>query len=287
MDSLFFNITERRYKREEKEGYVRVDISDGVLFFESKRRMALSLSYLDRMLMLVYLKNGHMQIRDRIAGCVYRVCESQIYASCRQEMEIVAEGEVFVLFIADFFLKRYLADESDDPVDYLYRMLQQDDSLKLVDTKSIDALSLFIIDKITRRQTGSMRCEHDVIELIIHRFGLLDIFDGKAEKEELAIARKAKNHLLKSFVDPPTIHTLAHLCATNDSKLKKSFKKVYKTTIYRYIQKLRMEEANLLLKEENLSIAEVAARVGYRHQGHFSKLFFQTYGIYPKDLVRR
>ncbi|SFV90840.1 transcriptional regulator, AraC family [hydrothermal vent metagenome] len=48
----------------------------------------------------------------------------------------------------------------------------------------------------------------------------------------------------------------------------------------------RLEEANLLLKEEKLTIGEVAKRVGYSHQGHFSKLFFATYGVYPKELIR-
>jgi AraC-like DNA-binding protein len=58
-------------------------------------------------------------------------------------------------------------------------------------------------------------------------------------------------------------------------------------TIYGYIQKLRLEEANLLLRKEMLSIGEIARRVGYRHQGHFSKLFFETYGVYPRELLHR
>ena len=46
------------------------------------------------------------------------------------------------------------------------------------------------------------------------------------------IAKKAKNILLQNFTKPPTINNLGHLCATNESKLKKVFKKVYKSTIY-------------------------------------------------------
>jgi AraC-like DNA-binding protein len=52
------------------------------------------------------------------------------------------------------------------------------------------------------------------------------------------------------------------------------------------VQKLRLEEANLLMKEEQLTIGEIASRVGYRHRGHFSKLFFATYGVYPKELIK-
>ena len=287
MESLFFNITDRRYKRETLSGYTRVDISNGVLFIESQSAFSLSLKNLDRMLILTYLKNGTFQITDHLQAKTTKLHESQIYVSTRQDMTLKGEGELFVLFIADFFLKRYLSGSPDDPLDYLYHLSQGDKSLVLVDTKSIDALTLYLIDKITREETTSIRCEHDVIELMIHRFSLLDIVDPALDEDEVKIAKRAKNHLLKTFANPPTIHELSHICATNESKLKKSFKRVYKTTIYSYIQKLRLEEANLLLKEQRLSIKEVANRVGYNHQGHFSKLFFQNYGVYPKDLIRK
>ncbi|HIP02395.1 MAG TPA: SDR family NAD(P)-dependent oxidoreductase [Campylobacterales bacterium] len=40
-------------------------------------------------------------------------------------------------------------------------------------------------------------------------------------------------------------------------------------------------------KEQILTIGEIAKEVGYKHQGHFSKLFFQNFGVYPKDLLKR
>jgi AraC-like DNA-binding protein len=287
LDSLFFNITERRYKREVHENYIRVDISNGVLFLKSDVSFSFHLKNLDRMVMLSYVKAGKLSFHEDIEKRVYDASESQIYVSSRQNITIEADGDIFILFIADFFLKRYLSGSVNDPIDYLYKELQKEHLLTLVDSKSIDALSLYLINKITQLKTSGIRCEHDVIELLMHRFSLLDIIDPMIGVDEVKIAKRAKNYLLKTFCDPPTIQELSHICATNESKLKKSFKKVYKTTIYSYIRKLRLEEANLLLKEQNLSIKEVANMVGYRHQGHFSKLFFESYGVYPKDLGRR
>ena len=71
---------------------------------------------------------------------------------------------------------------------------------------------------------------------------------------------------------------------TNDFKLKKYFKKVYQTTIYSYVQKIRLEKANLLLRENLMSVTEIATKVGYKHQGYFSSIFYKAYGVYPKDL---
>ena len=153
----------------------------------------------------------------------------------------------------------------------------------------IDALSLYIVEKLLNVSEGdamkSIRAEHRVVEFMIHRFSLLDILVENITDEELALASRAKAILLQDFIHPPTVQILAHLCATNESKLKKVFKKVYRTTLYSYVQKLRLAEANFLLKEESLTIGEIAKRVGYRHQGHFSKLFFSTYGVYPKELM--
>ena len=132
---------------------------------------------------------------------------------------------------------------------------------------------------------NSIISEHRAIEYMIHRFSLLEYMDeNEFTPEEIEIASHAKQIVLQNYKNPPTIKELAHLCATNDFKLKKYFKKVHKMTIYGYVQKLRLEKANLLLREKLLSVKEIATEVGYKHQGHFSAIFFKTYGVYPKDL---
>ncbi len=304
MESFFFNITDTRYKVTElfEEGEMhmrRVDISNGVVFFDvvldADAHREFQIKNLDRMIMITVVKKGTLQIDDQIAQKSHLPKEGaiSIYGSSRQKLIFTMGGsgrsEVFILFIADFFLKRYLSSKRDEPIDFLYNMIQDELSLELVDTQPIDALSLYIIDKIVdaRSNMKSIRCEHSVIEFLIHKLSFCDMIDEGLDDEERSISKRAKDVLLKNFVHPPTIHELAHLCATNESKLKKVFKKVYKSTIYNYIQRLRLEEANLLLKEQTLSIGEISKRVGYKHQGHFSKLFFTTYGVYPKDLLKR
>ena len=303
MDSFFFNITERRYKvtdifRQKKEYMRRVDISNGIVFVESQlfqNEHTFQLQNLDRMLMLVMVKRGRFIIEDYSAKKTEQVKEGEItiFCSSRQDLSLtVPKGEhsdLFVLFISDFFLKRYLSGDKNEPIDYLYTKIQEDISLEKIHTLPIDALSLYMVEKIlnvpSNDRMQSIRAEHRVTEFMIHRFSLLDIFEEVSD-EELALASKAKAVLLEDFIDPPTVSVLAHLCATNESKLKIIFKKVYKTTIHAYVQKLRLEEANLLMKEEHMTIGEIASRVGYKHQGHFSKLFFASYGVYPKELMK-
>lgn len=305
MDSFFFNITDTRYKttklfEKNEEHITRVDISNGIVFFdinlENNKEMNFPIKNLDRMVVISVVQNGQFQINDKIKEEIFisKQDDINIFCSSRQDFSLtIKESEkskIFILFIADFFLKRYLSSNKNEPLDFLYTKIQDEVSLELVDSQPIDALSLYIINKIINSKEhsnmNSIRYEHNVMEFIIHRFSLLDIYEDSINEDDLKIVQKAKKHLLKNYVTPPTINILAHLCATNESKLKIIFKKVYKMTIYNYIQKLRLEKANLLLKDRVLNIGEIARDVGYKHQGHFSKLFFQTYGIYPKDLLK-
>jgi len=304
MDSFFFNITDRRYKVSdifrEKEDYIsRVDISNGIVFLESSlchTAKQIELNNLDRMVMIVVVKQGSFSVYDHISELDKSLKEGEIgiFCSSKQEMTLRLEkskkSDIFILFIADFFLKRYLSGEESEPIDFLYSKIQKEVSLEVINVQPIDALSLYSIEKIINvldeEKMQSIRAEHRVMEFMIHRFSLLDHFSEEIDAESLALATKAKMILLQDFISPPTIASLAHLCATNESTLKKVFKKVYHTTVHAYVQKLRLDEANLLLREEDLTIGEIAKKVGYKHQGYFSKLFFTTYGVYPKELMK-
>ena len=300
MESLFFNTPKQRYKSEQLykskgEHFIKTDISNGIFFYDislKTKAKTIELKSIDSMLMMPVVKSGTLVIKNNFDDSEYVINSNNviIYGSSKQDFSLKFKGEIFVLFIADFFLKRYLSFNANEPIDFLYQKIRQEPILEQINQQPIDALSLYIIDKIIHTKNDnsmqSIRCMHRVMELIIHQFSLLDMLDESIDSEELDIALRAKNQLLNSFVDPPTIKQLARLCATNEFKLKKVFKKVYKSTIYAYIQNLRLKEANLLLKEELMSIGEIAKRVGYKHQGHFSKLFFKSFGVYPKDLQK-
>ena len=61
------------------------------------------------------------------------------------------------------------------------------------------------------------------------------------------------------------------------------FKKETGITITQYLTQVRMEEAQRLIRETNLTINEVACKVGYTDTRYFSKLFIKTVGIKPVD----
>lgn len=305
MESLFFNITDAKYKvselLENADEYIkRVDISNGLFFLDislNSSHIDFTFKNLDRASIICVLKKGSINLYDNIQNQEFSLKQNSIniITSSKQDLKITTkkdeQTEIFALCIADFFLKRYLSVNPHEPIDFLYNLLQKNITCKVINTQPIDALSLYIIDKIVNISPNavmkSITCEHYILEFIIQRLSLFDMIEDEIAEDEFCISKSAKDILLKSFINPPSIELLAHMCATNETKVKKVFKKIYKTTIYGYVQKLRLEKANLLLKEQTLNIGEIAKEVGYKHQGHFSKLFFETYGVYPKDLLKK
>jgi len=299
MESFFFNITKSRYKKTSlgKNSY-RIDISNGVVFFDLFGDESFEIKSLDRMCFIIMTKGEtKVSVEDRYTGKRHDFSSAKVatFLSTRQDLLFKTSSSkerVFILFIADFFLKRYLSQNPKEPVDFLYKLLQDELTLKLINTQPTDALSSYIVEKLLmideNSHIHSLKAQLRIFEFMIHVFSYLDIFDDKLSKDEIEIALRAKEQLLKNFITPPTISELAHICATNESKLKKIFKKIFKEvygiTIYKYIQRLKLDHANLLLTQERLSVKEIAKRVGYSHQGHFSKLFYEHFGVLPKEL---
>ena len=60
------------------------------------------------------------------------------------------------------------------------------------------------------------------------------------------------------------------------------FKQSMGITPHQYVTKQRMEKAKQLLKQDKLSIAEVAAECGFSNQSHFAKVFHKNIGATPR-----
>ncbi|GGF65458.1 helix-turn-helix domain-containing protein [Wenyingzhuangia marina] len=83
-----------------------------------------------------------------------------------------------------------------------------------------------------------------------------------------------------------TISELAILAGLNTSKLKKSFKKVYGTTIFKYITSIRIEKAKELILKEKYTISEASYEVGYKNPQHFTVAFKKKLGYLPSQLKK-
>ncbi len=89
--------------------------------------------------------------------------------------------------------------------------------------------------------------------------------------------------VMQNLQNPPTIIKLSKIVGINQQKLKILFKKMYKTTVFKYITNQRMILAKKLLANKNLTISEISSEVGYKNPQHFTVAFKRKYNMLPRD----
>lgn len=64
--------------------------------------------------------------------------------------------------------------------------------------------------------------------------------------------------MTESLDHPPSLMQLAHQMGLNECTLKQGFRRVFKMSIFGYLRQCRMERAQLLLMQGQMSVHEAA-----------------------------
>ncbi len=134
-----------------------------------------------------------------------------------------------------------------------------------------------------------MFLESKVLELLIIQFTRWvndERLSTKSERwkpQDLEKLHRAKEVLQQSIEQPPSLIELARQVGLNDCKLKQGFRQVFKTTVFGYLRTCQIDRAKQLLKETDLQITEISARVGYSSLPAFSNAFYKQVGMNPRS----
>lgn len=124
-----------------------------------------------------------------------------------------------------------------------------------------------------------------VLEMLL----VLTGFDPENEWSERACFSAAQIETIKQlhaflrehFNKHYTIETLSERFRMSPTLLKKCFKEVYGDSVYAYMKRYRLQVAERLLKENELTIGEIAAQIGYLNPNKFTSAFCAEYGMPP------
>lgn len=105
-------------------------------------------------------------------------------------------------------------------------------------------------------------------------------------KADIACIRRVERHIQSNLNKALSITELSAIAGFNGTKLKRDFKRLNGTTIYKYITQLRMNKASTLIRNEGLPIAQAAYEVGYGNPQHFTNAFKRTMGYLPSELKK-
>lgn len=146
-----------------------------------------------------------------------------------------------------------------------------------------------IINNPYRGTLQRMYLESKTVELLVLQLSqLLKLEKNQAKNtnlkpEEIDKIHQAKEILINNLIEPPTLINLAKQVEIHHMKLKQGFRELFGTTPFAYLRNYRLETAQNLLLENDLSVLAVASAVGYANSSHFAAAFKEKFGISPKD----
>ncbi|XOB62739.1 helix-turn-helix domain-containing protein [Campylobacterota bacterium DY0563] len=158
-----------------------------------------------------------------------------------------------------------------------------------IDPEQLEMLSSFkekILDENLLNQLYFESKTTNLIHYTINKLQNIVDTGDKLDTKKIDYLERAKQIILTEYNKPLSIKDISYKSAVNECYLKKDFKYYYGMTIHEMLQKHRLEMSKKFLKD-NYSVKEVAQKVGYKHIGNFSKLFFKFYGITPTNYKKK
>lgn len=107
------------------------------------------------------------------------------------------------------------------------------------------------------------------------------------QSEQIEVIKKIHDRLTSQMGERITIEELSRQYLMNPTTLKTAFKEVYGTSIAAHMRQHRMERAAKLLRETNMSVAEIAQAVGYDSQSKFAAVFKAYYQVLPREYRKK
>lgn len=126
-----------------------------------------------------------------------------------------------------------------------------------------------------------------VMELLVllSRTEVIGLGDEPAylSRKQVGLAKKVQALITEDLARHLTLEQISAQLSAGQTALKTAFKGVYGVSIYSYLRSFRMQQAQNLIRETNLPVADIAAAVGYSNPAKFASAFKSETGLTPKE----
>jgi len=222
--------------------------------------------------------------RARIDGQEVRVSHSIAFATTvidlMKPMEMWAAGPFDYLhyYVSRDLLDRVAADNRIAPVDSFRMVFFERDLVVAQLTKTI-------LSQVRNREPLNMLALEDV-SLLVSTHLLQHYGNGKGvlrAKPSLEIWQKIRTEeMLRAHLEGEIrIADLATACQLSPSHFSRCFRQSFGTSVHQWLIRLRIDTAKNLLREPELSLAEVGFRSGFCDQAAFTRAFTTLEGATP------
>ncbi len=136
---------------------------------------------------------------------------------------------------------------------------------------------------------NDLMCRLQSILLFVIGDVLKDLDQEAVEEtmKSMVTLQKASDFMDRYFLENPSLEEIAEQVHLAPNYFHKVFRNAFGTTPFNYMLNLRMNLAKERLSFSPRSIKEIAAKVGYGNEFHFSKTFKKHVGMSPKVYRQR
>ncbi|MEM8987629.1 MAG: AraC family transcriptional regulator [Pseudomonadota bacterium] len=199
------------------------------------------------------------------------------------------------LLISPDYIEKHLAVKAGVVPELLLSALNSEEGGYYMDQRRLQPALRVVAEQVMRCPlTGPLRDKFyhgKALELLA--LGFSDLHTEEPSKQAMLLSvsdvervREARDILLADRVSPPTLAQLSRMVGLNEFKLKQGFRFVFNTTAFALLNMDRMEEAERLLREGRLNVAQVGYKVGYASNAAFSRAFRRCFGYPPSAILR-
>lgn len=110
---------------------------------------------------------------------------------------------------------------------------------------------------------------------------------ARSRQVEDAVIAECQVWIAEHYAVPGPVAQMARRSGLSDRSFKRRFQLATGMAPLQYVHTLRLEEAKQMLESGDLSLAAIAAEVGYEDPGFFSRLFRRQVGLTPAAYRKR
>lgn len=230
----------------------------------------------------------HYFIRDQ----VYRVHQGDLVFIQKNELHRtlpaeLPEHERIVIYFSDLFAERYFADQSE----WILSLFQSKPPVLHLSTREQSPIHLLVqqlLRELTVQAHGYELCMQCIVIELLITCARLDrqqpllpavTIGSEAHQHMSEVARYIKCHYQQELSLP----LLAEQFHLSPSYLSRIFKKTTGFSITEYLNTIRIQEAQRLLRESDLKIIDIANIVGFGNFSHFGKMFKHFSQVSPRE----
>jgi len=134
-------------------------------------------------------------------------------------------------------------------------------------------------------QSGCKASFLQILYPLIRRFQAAEVLRSEFVQHRQQADRLARlfEYVRLNYAERITVEQATQLVHMSQAQFMKVFKKVSGMTFVAHVTRVRITQALRLLRETDLTIAEIAAQTGFSDQSYFDRRFRQAFGKSPRE----